>query len=286
MKLIKETDFQFKLTPKVDRAAHAFETIRATVLSAIDASVQNGDVAIGKQEKLDALSTDTASTPKVTYEPQINVAIGALQATFRQSGISMAVCGEDHTYRDGKPQVEPLSGLDQSMKQLIKNGETEGFHPRELLPFQKKFAARKAEKRNLAPKIARWERSILDRDRGDLLAELAAGAETIPKPDLVVLERGLKYQGPLDETIFEEAISGPADTGWSIRQRSALIAGYIFLCAAGGDQTANDRVLVFFGEEHAADILDFFEFFALRSSQIPWVRKRTRHYSLIPSHVH
>jgi len=285
MKLIKEIDFQFKLTPKVDRAAHAFGAIASTVLSAIDSSVKNGDVAIGNQEKLDALSGDKAGVPKVTYQPQINVAIGALQSTFSQSGISIAVCGEDHTYRDGKPEATPLSDLDKQMKELIKSGDIEGFEPKDLAPFRKKFAARKEEKRSLAPKIARWKASELDRQRGDQLAELAAGAETMPKPDLVVLERGLKYQGPVDETIFEEAISGSADTGWSIKQRSALIAGYIFLCAAGGDQTANDRVLVFFGEEHAADIVDFFELFASRSSQIPWVKKRARHYCLIPSHV-
>lgn len=284
MKFINDTDFLFKLTPRLDRGQQDFKGVAVTTLDVIDGCVKEGIFSFGKSEGLSGMPGDQPGNQIVTFPPNVNVAISGLRSVLSETGISIAVFGEEHTYQKPKPSVGPLSDLDKEMKGIIRDGDTGGFDERDIRRFQKKFDDRRLQKQNLAPHVDFWNLSDLDRQRGDRIAELAEGGVAFPKADLVVLERGLLYQTPLDETIMEDVITGSAESGWSIKMRSAIISAFIFLCVAGG-QSANDRVLVFFGEEHAEDILNFFEFFALYSTQVSWVRTRKRQYCLVSSHI-
>lgn len=282
MKFIKDTDFLFKLTPRVDRSQNDFEGVGATVLRAIDDCIKEGIFPMGKAQG--GNSGDQPGNDVVKFQPNRNVAISGIRGVLSEAGISIVVLGEEHTYQKPKPSVPPLSYLDKEMKGLINSGDTEGFSQKDLAPFIRRIDGRRQEKQNLGPRINFWNLSDLDRQRGDAVAEIAGGGVAFPKADLVIFERGLTYQGPVDETYMEDVITGSAESGWTIRTRSALISAFIFLCIACGE-AANDRVLVFFGEEHALDILNFFEFFASNSTQAGSVRTRRRHYGLIPSHV-
>jgi hypothetical protein len=97
------------------------------------------------------------------------------------------------------------------------------------------------------------------------------------------------YTAPtVPSTSREDNLTAPAKNpaagqGLNADQRSFAVAGYMFLCIAGGDQNHHDRIIVFFGERHI-DILDDLEYF-VRHSSADWVQKRPRSYLIIPSQV-
>jgi hypothetical protein len=66
----------------------------------------------------------------------------------------------------------------------------------------------------------------------------------------------------------------------NIEGRSMLVAGYLVLSTGGGDQHQTDRVLLFFGSQHA-DILEKYEQYA--KLYAPWILKRARTYLIINS---
>jgi hypothetical protein len=122
---------------------------------------------------------------------------------------------------------------------------------------------------------------LKDYPRAQAIIKLADGGETVA-PDLVILERGMIYNpGNSKKFVKEEELIA---TGFSIKQRSAVVAAYLFLCAGGGKIGENFRVLIFFGEEHK-DIFDWFEGLAQMSVSLPWVKGSKRNYGLVPSHV-
>ena len=69
-----------------------------------------------------------------------------------------------------------------------------------------------------------------------------------------------------------------------VAKHSIVVAGYILLCLASGNQTTNDLVIIFFGERHK-DILEQFEYIAGHGGRtgVDWVEKRPRTLSVIRS---
>jgi hypothetical protein len=123
-----------------------------------------------------------------------------------------------------------------------------------------------------------------DKQRGNaLIQEMGAGGLN---PQLVVIERGLgnKYNtGALGgSTVREEALI-QGEQG--IHARSRIVAGFVFLCLAGGPQNTIDQVLFLFGDEHI-DILEGIEYFGGHSQAQGWFRKRPRSYLTIGSLKH
>src|SRR5262249_1477252 len=130
-----------------------------------------------------------------------------------------------------------------------------------------------------------WDLSEQDRLRANGLLATTGGV-VYPQPNLVIFERKMGYNAPPGiSTAREDALMTP--TGYTVnaglnlndRQRSFAVAAYIFLCVAGGPQNQHDRVLLFYGENHA-DIFDHIEYFAQHST-INWVQKRPRNYVII-----
>lgn len=129
-----------------------------------------------------------------------------------------------------------------------------------------------------------------------LIAQIAAGTFT---PTFLIFERGMTYALPAGfggaiarETNLTTVPAGNFGLGLTSAQRSMVVAGYIFLCLAGGDQVfvpgavpqpVIDKVFLFYGENHK-DILDQFEYFA-RHSTANWLQNRARNLVLIRSSV-
>lgn len=120
--------------------------------------------------------------------------------------------------------------------------------------------------------------------------KLSRRAAELPaaKPFLLVEERGLhhsreKYQAAVDAThqyVNEEEI---VNQGFNEVQRSVAVAAHIFLRLAHGNQQTRRRVLVFFGENHLADIRTSLEYFIRNSVEFPWVAARLRTYFVFTS---
>lgn len=114
-----------------------------------------------------------------------------------------------------------------------------------------------------------------------------------PLPTLVVSERGLLYPaaGVLANSNANETnlttVYPPFvpphnyGLGLSFKERNWVIAGYILACVATGPQNAQDRVLVFFGENHH-EIYKHFELLTKCTSAIH-VQRRPREYVTIRS---
>jgi len=128
-----------------------------------------------------------------------------------------------------------------------------------------------------------------------LIAQIAAGTFT---PTFLIFERGMTYALPAGfggaiarETNLTTVPAGDFGLGLTSAQRSMVVAGYIFLCLAGGPQVNTpapvlpviDKVFLFYGENHK-DILDQFEYFA-RHSTANWLQNRSRNLVLIRSSV-
>lgn len=96
----------------------------------------------------------------------------------------------------------------------------------------------------------------------------AISSETL-ELTLPIFERGMaeKYPSPkCDAPIVREEnltqIRG-CDFRWglSAKQRSMVVAGYLVLLLAGGNQSPKEKVLLFYGDNHL-DIIGYFEAFA------------------------
>lgn len=245
------------------------------VLDIIDQAIFRGVIAVIRTNENPLPGTqsyDKISCLGVGVEP----AIGTIQNLFGKSGISLVMCGEDHRYKDDAP-VQPK--LD-AMVEALNTGDTDGWSPRLMAETQSRAQAYAAAQNTYQTDLAHYNTSMSDYRRALSLCVLSGGGEQFPKPGLTVVERRMQYDPPGPTARETDLIK----QGFSNKQRSALIAAYIFLCVAGGDQGGNDRVLIFFGEEHA-DILDQFEYMVRNSIHVTWLNKRKRNYGIIASHV-
>ncbi len=242
------------------------------VTTAIDAYIEKGTIKLGTQNS-DKLHAESGATTTNTL-PEKEAAIGKVQEVFAETGISLAFCGEDHNYMYDRAVIEPRSDEYQLMKNWIATGELD---PGDA-DFLRRKQARAKMKINVGQRQAIWDKSARDRSRAETLQYYVRGDRLAV--DIVFFERGMIYP-KVPKEVREEAI---LKNGFKIKERSALVAAYLFLCVAGGDQTGDDRIIVFFGAEHA-DVLTAFEHLVLKSTQVPWVRKRKRNYCNIPTNV-
>ncbi|MEL6140884.1 MAG: hypothetical protein AAFU67_04630 [Bacteroidota bacterium] len=98
------------------------------------------------------------------------------------------------------------------------------------------------------------------------LAFIAAINQGKILPTVVVFERGMNYPSPQNVIIVRETNLTTAygvDFGFALtaKQRSMVIAGYLVLIAASGDQMDINKFLLFFGANHK-DMLDQYQYFA------------------------
>ncbi len=105
---------------------------------------------------------------------------------------------------------------------------------------------------------------------------------------LIVLERGMTYmtQGfgstvALETNLTDSSAQPNLGFGLTAKKRSLVVAGYVFLCVAGGNQIAHDRVLLLCGENHS-DIVKGFEYFVTHTT-LTWMAKRPRSHHIIDS---
>jgi hypothetical protein len=237
-----------------------------------DVLAENG--AFGTEVRANALKAIEQLIPAATNKPagtaveakitkvhhnscDLTTSIAETQALYNggpANGVSIVLCAENHLYQQ---QTRPVK-------------------------------TQKLSGKNLAEKQRDWDKSDLDRQRATGLL-LTTGGVAYPAPDLVVFERGMQYTAPtVPATAREDNLTAPtinpgAGQGLRGAERSFVIAGYVFLCVAGGNQTHHDRVMIFFGENHT-DIVEHFEYLA-RHSSADWVQRRPRHFLIVPSHV-
>jgi hypothetical protein len=122
------------------------------------------------------------------------------------------------------------------------------------------------------------------------ITEMGNGGLT---PSLVIFERGMSYSTQvincdkaIETDMTTSTLRAPSvdfGLGLSGEERDMVIAAYILLCVAGGNQNDIDKVFVFFGENHKA-ILKWFDYYA-RHSAADWVQKRNRNLLTIRSSV-
>jgi hypothetical protein len=94
---------------------------------------------------------------------------------------------------------------------------------------------------------------------------------------------GAAYTGRIvSELDLTTGTAGFFGDGLDAEARSMVVAGYLVLCSAGGDQTSVDKCLLVFGENHA-DILEKFDNFSKLHTN--WIQKRPRTLFLIDSFV-
>lgn len=84
--------------------------------------------------------------------------------------------------------------------------------------------------------------------------------------DNVVFERGMNYPTPANGNIIRESnltTASGGNFGWGLsrKQRSMVVAGYLVLLHAGGNQQDINRDLLFYGELHM-DIFTYYDYFA------------------------
>lgn len=269
MKFIDPKEFQ---TATSNLQFPTGQELADVVTTAIDSYVEKGTIKIESQSS-DKLHAESGATTTNTL-PEKEAAIGKVQEVFAQTGISLAFCGEDHNYKYDRTVIEPRSAEYQLMKNWIATGELD---PGDA-DYLRRKQARARMKSNVRAQQQVWDKSAQDRSRAETLQYYVRGSKLAV--DMVFLERGMIYPKVPNE-VREEAI---LKDGFKIKQRSALVAAYLFLCVAGGDQTGDDRIIIFFGAEHA-DVLTAFEHLVLKSTQVPWVRKRKRNYCNIPTNV-
>jgi len=106
-------------------------------------------------------------------------------------------------------------------------------------------------------------------------------------PTAVVFERGMTYTAPANGNIIRETnlttvSSGDFGLGLSRKQRSMVVAGYLVLLHAGGNQQDINRDLLFFGDNHQ-DIFNYFDYFS-RHSDAWYLMKEPRTFFHIRSH--
>ena len=113
-------------------------------------------------------------------------------------------------------------------------------------------------------------------------------------PTVIVLERGLEYQvgGVSCQITREKSLTTILQNGaevdfgltLSAKQRSIVVAAYIYLCLASGNQNTADKVLIFFGENHSDILTSHFEYF-VRHTTSTWMQNRPRSLMMVRSSV-
>jgi hypothetical protein len=127
-----------------------------------------------------------------------------------------------------------------------------------------------------------------DQDRGRALLQQMINNGRLAATSIVVLERDMElYYKPYPQpfapsSVLESDIprtgAGTLEQGLDREQRDLVLAGYLFLVLAGGDQSTVERVVVFRGSLHTT-FLDSFEYFAKTAATvtgIDWVSRRPR----------
>jgi hypothetical protein len=105
----------------------------------------------------------------------------------------------------------------------------------------------------------------------------------------VVFERGMAYPAPNNGNIIRETnlttVAG-GDFGWGLsgKQRSMVVAGYLVLLHAGGNQQDTNCDLLFYGELHR-DIFKYYDYFA-RHTNAFYLLKEARTFFLVRSYEH
>jgi hypothetical protein len=112
--------------------------------------------------------------------------------------------------------------------------------------------------------------------------------------DLIFYERGLHttvYPGPTVATsiVREEDLTTSFGDDWGKRnfgvspdKRDTVVAGYLVLCVASGNQNMSPKIIMLCGENHVG-VLHYFNEIASRAA--PWLLKRTRKLHFIKSHT-
>jgi hypothetical protein len=115
-------------------------------------------------------------------------------------------------------------------------------------------------------------RSAADHARAHAIIS-AVRADTL-HPNLLIFERDLAYgQTRIPcPMIHEEALTtsreGNFGRGLTRGQRCMVVAGYIHLCIAAGEQSGIDRIVLFF-DSHQIGILDDFKYFVEHTRSSP-----------------
>ncbi len=301
-----------------------FKQFEAALGSGSGKIVQAIDTAVNQSKLvLNPSNVPPPSTPevlKITSQSDLNTARGNLQNIFNKPGISIAISAEDHRYQqEAPPTGDPLETLKNKRvpNTLLNDPATQLYitqHPE--ISLSKRFAEALLDPMAVMSKTQGWfaeyldeqvsnmagikidenrrvqvasaqewyAKSKSDQERGAQLKLLAQGGAQFPKADLVLLEKKLRNFYPNNaEDVHEESLF-PNLESLSARKRSRIIAAYLFLCFAGGDQSKQDRVLILIGENHV-DIFEHLERFIQESTAITWVKNRPRTYLTIPSHV-
>lgn len=140
-------------------------------------------------------------------------------------------------------------------------------------------------------------KATVDQDRArSLLKEMTTNGR-LAFTDVLVLERDHEkrykpYPQPFApdsvlESNIPRTISQILEQGLDRDQRDIVLAGYLFLVIAGGDQSTVDTVVLLRGSLHAG-FLDRFEYFAKTTTNvtgIDWVGRRPRQLVMVDSLV-
>lgn len=131
-----------------------------------------------------------------------------------------------------------------------------------------------------------------DRQRAaDYLAAMSATPPSLT-PSLIVLERAIGYTPPVGiPVVREENLTTARRAGVQLdfglqltkSQRSTVVAGFLALCVASGNQQDINRIFMFYGANHD-DIFKAFDYYVRHSSGF-YVEKEIRNFFNISSNV-
>jgi hypothetical protein len=136
--------------------------------------------------------------------------------------------------------------------------------------------------------VGETHRNDYDSERARTL--IGAITDDEPSASLIVFERGMTYPHPASDApvVTEESLTSHQGInfglGLHIEQRSMVVAGYLVVCLASGDQRSADRVVLFYGERHADILSQYFDYFARHTSASHLLR-RERTFLLVRSSV-
>jgi hypothetical protein len=119
-----------------------------------------------------------------------------------------------------------------------------------------------------------------DLKRGeDVIRKFMAMRTSRTDNSLLFLERGLKTKHQRLLLSHPEIVADEWDivAGYgSERNRSVITAAYCVTCLAGGDQSKKGRVLILFGQNHVADIVEAFKVLSGQNGPFKWISHRPR----------
>ncbi|GAA0935383.1 hypothetical protein [Virgisporangium aurantiacum] len=124
-----------------------------------------------------------------------------------------------------------------------------------------------------------------DHDRAKTLLTFMTTGGRLDATGVVLLERKMEarykpYPMPFApnsmlETEVPRTGGGTLEAGLDLEQRDYVLAGYLFLTLAGGDQSTIDNIVVFRGSRHV-EFLDKFEYFAKTAANVTGVDRVAR----------